>query len=297
MSMKTRRPPSFRRRPSVNTQSDPIAHAVLRIEYVPVRDLRPNEKNSHLHPSKQTRKLVRSIKEFGFLIPTLIDDRNTIIAGHARAEAAEECGLTVIPCIRATHLSETQKRAFAILDNRLAEDSTWDFQVLAKEFEFLLAEGLDLQATGFEIPEFNAIFAATDSVAIAPEDGSIPDLAPTRVTTRSNDLWILGEHRLLCGDARRSESFASLMGRSRARLIFVDPPYNVRIRGHVSGKGIVQHREFVEASGEKTSAQFSKFLEDSFALSIRPMGLYISCAVIGVISTKCSLQAVASTAN
>jgi DNA modification methylase len=148
----------------------------------------------------------------------------------------------------------------------LAEDSAWDFQVLAKELEFLQAEGIDLETTAFEIPEFETIFAAADIAAKSTEDDEIPDLVPTRAITKPNDLWTLGEHRLFCGNARRPESFAALLGGNRAQLVFVDPPFNVKIRGHVSGKGRIEHREFAEASGEKTPAQFAKFLEDSLCL-------------------------------
>jgi DNA modification methylase len=233
---------------------------------VPIQDLRPNQNNSRLHPREQINKLTRAIEEFGFLIPALIDDRNMIIAGHARIEAAKTLGLAEVPCIRTSHLSEAQKRAFTILDNRLAEDSEWNFQLLAKEFEFLQAEGIDLQSTGFEIPECEMIFTAADTPLNATEDDKIPDLQSTRVITKSNDLWILGDHRLACADARRPESFALLLSGLKADLVFVDPPFNVKIRGHVSGKGRTKHREFAQASGEKTSAQFEKFLEDSFSL-------------------------------
>jgi DNA modification methylase len=243
-----------------------FAHTALSIERVPIEDLRPNQNNSRLHPREQINKLTRAIAEFGFLIPALIDDGNMIIAGHARIEAAKKLGLAEVPCIRTSHLSEAQKRKFTILDNRLAEDSVWDFQLLAKEFEFLQAEGIDLQTTGFEIPEFEMIFAAADIAAKNIEDDEIPDLVPTRAITKSNDLWILGEHRLACADARRPESFALLLSGLKADLVFVDVPYNVKIRGHVSGKGRTKHREFAQASGEKTSAQFAKFLEDSFGL-------------------------------
>jgi DNA modification methylase len=181
-------------------------------------------------------------------------------------EAAKALGLAEIPCLRIRHLNEAQKRAFAILDNRLAEDSTWDFQFLAKEFEFLQAEGIDLQSTGFEIPEFDMIFAAADIPANDTEDDEIPDLVPTRAITKPNGLWTMGEHFLVCADARRPEPFAALLRGSRVQLVFVDPPYNVRIHGHVSGKGRNKHREFAEASGEKTPEQFTKFLEDSFGL-------------------------------
>jgi DNA modification methylase len=243
-----------------------FAHTALTIERVPIRNLRPSPNNSRVHPREQIEKLTRAIQEFGFLAPVLIDDRNRVIAGHARIEAAKALGLTEVPCIRTSHLSEAQKRAFAILDNRLAEDSVWDFQVLAKELEFLQAEGVDLETTGFEIPEFETIFATADIATKKFEDDEIPDLVPTRAVTKANDLWILGEHYLLCGDARRPESFDVLLRGLRVQLVFVDPPFNVKIGGHVSGKGRMKHREFAEASGEMTPAQFAKFLEDALGL-------------------------------
>jgi ParB-like chromosome segregation protein Spo0J len=105
-------------------------HSELSIEYVPIRALQPSEKNSRLHPRKQIEKLARAIFDFGFLIPVLVDAENKLIAGHARVEAAEVCSLSAIPCVRTSHLSEAQKRAFAIVDNRLAKDSTWNFELL-----------------------------------------------------------------------------------------------------------------------------------------------------------------------
>jgi DNA modification methylase len=264
--MKLRRATRSGRWPAAKKPPQLFAHNAVRIERVPIQDLRLNANNSRLHPKKQIVKLARAIKEFGFLIPALIDPGNIIIAGHARVEAAKTLGLPEVPCIRASHLSEGQKRAFAILDNRLTEDATWDFQLLAKELEFLQVEGIDLQSTGFEIPECEMIFAAADTPPNATEDDKIPELQPARANTKSNDLWILGEHRLACADARRPESFALLLSGLKADLVFVDPPYNVKIRGHVSGKGRTKHHEFAQASGEKTSAQFAKFLEDSFGL-------------------------------
>jgi ParB-like chromosome segregation protein Spo0J len=215
--------PTNSHRPSNRTRPGPLSHSELRIEYVPVRDLRPNEKNSRLHPRKQIEKLARAIRDFGFLIPVLIDAENKLIAGHARVEAAQALGHSEVPCIRATHLSEVEKHAFTIVDNRLAEDSAWDFRVLAKELEFLQVEGVDLQMTGFEIPELEGIFAASDASPKDAKDDEIQELQPGRAITRSNDIWTLGEHRLLCADARRRDSFTSLLGSSRAYLVFVDP--------------------------------------------------------------------------
>ena len=241
----------------------------FKIEHVPIQVLRPNPNNARLHPKAQIDKLAHAINEFGFLVPALIDGNNNVIAGHGRLEAAKTIGLSELPCIRTSHLSEAQKRAFTIFDNRLAEDADWNFQVLAKEFEFLQAEGTDLKMTGFEFAEFDVILAEGNIAEKDVKDDAIPDLVPTRVITKPNDLWILDEHRLLCGDARRLESFAALMDSARANLIFVDPPYNVKIRGHVSGKGRIKHREFAEASGEKTPQQFTKFLEDALDLLAR----------------------------
>ena len=237
------------------------------LEHLPVQHVRPHPDNPRVHPRKQIQKLLRAIDEFGFLIPILIDDQNTVIAGHARLEAAKQLELPSVPCVRASHLSETQKRALTILDNRIATEAVWDFQLLAKDVEFLQAEGVDLTSTGFGISEIEMIFdAAEQSTKNSKEDDKTPALAPDRIVTRPNDLWILGDHRLLCGDARRRESFGALLSGKTAQLVFVDPPYNVKIRGHVSGKGRVKHREFAQASGEKTSAQFTKFLEESLGL-------------------------------
>jgi hypothetical protein len=141
------------------------------------------------------------------------------------------------------------------------------FSLLAKEIEFLQDEGIDLTTTGFEIPEIEMIFdAATPSTCNSATDDVLPSLASGQVITRPGDLWILGDHRLFCGDARRRESFEVLLSGEAAQLAFVDPPYNVKIRGHVSGNGRIKHREFMQASGEKTSAQFTKFLEESLDL-------------------------------
>jgi DNA modification methylase len=259
----------------------PLSRDLLKIEYLPIQGLRPNPNNSRIHPQKQIDKLARAIDEFGFLIPVLIDEQNKLLAGHARIEAAEVCGLSAIPCVRTSHLSEAQKRAFTIVDNRLAQDGSWDFQVLAKEFEFLRDEGFDLQTTGFEIPEFDIVLNAASPAVKNSNDDKLPELEPSCTITKPNDLWALGEHRLLCADARRRESFTVLMGRSRAQLVFVDPPYNVPVHGHVSGKGRVKHREFAHASGELTSAQFSKFLEDS-------LGLLSECSEDGSIHFVCT---------
>ena len=275
----------FRRRGRMSTSPEslrpPIASA-LTIENLPVKDLRRYENNPRLHPKTQIDKLARAIDDFGFLIPVLIDNQNNVLAGHARLEAASKLSLPCVPCIRASHLSETQKRTFIILDNRLTEEAKWDFQLLAKEIEFLHDEGIDPTKTGFEIPEIEMIFdAVTPNTCRPVADDMLPSLAPGNVISKPGDLWVLGDHRLFCGDARRQESFEILLPNESAQLVFVDPPYNVKIRGHVSGRGRVKHREFAHASGEKTSAQFQKFLEAS-------LGLLAEHSVDGSIHFVCS---------
>jgi DNA modification methylase len=163
-------------------------------------------------------------------------------------------------------MTEEEKRAYIIADNKLAEKAGWAPEILAVEFQALIDLGFDVELTGFDIPEIEMILDAPRPTADNAVEEFIPDIAPTRIVTKAGDLWILGEHRILCGDARREDSFATLLGGSRARLVFVDPPFNVKIRGHVSGKGRIEHREFAEASGEMTPAQFAKFLEDSLGL-------------------------------
>jgi DNA modification methylase len=267
--MKARRSRKFRQSPRSSGTNEsshqPVGNALC-IEDIPIGKLRPYGNNPRLHPKTQIDKLARAIRDFGFLIPVLIDNQNTVLAGHARIEAAKKLALPTIPCIRASHLTEAQKRTFTILDNRIAEEAAWDFQLLAKEVEFLQSEDVDLTTTGFEMPKIEMIFDAAAPPASNTEDDKVPDFAPNSVIIKPNDLWILGEHRLFCGDARRRESFAKLLSEETAQLVFVDPPYNVKIRGHVSGKGRVKHREFAQASGEKTPAQFTKFLEESLGL-------------------------------
>src|SRR6516162_2776375 len=263
-----------------NLRLPPITRALV-IENVPINDLRRYQNNPRIHPKSQVDKLARAIDEFGFLIPVLIDSQNKVLAGHARLEAAEKLSLVSVPCIRAGHLTEAQKRTFIILDNRLTEEAKWDFQLLAKEIEFLQDEGIDLTTTGFEIPEIEMIFDAVTSNTSPATDDILPNLAPDNIVTKPGDLWILGDHRLFCGDARRLESFQILLSDEIAQLAFVDPPYNLKIRGHVSGNGRVKHREFAQASGEKTSAQFQKFLEES-------LGLLAEHSVDGSIHFVCS---------
>ena len=186
------------------------------------------------------------------------------LPAHGRVAAAKQLGSTSVPVVRIDHLSDAEKRAYIIADNKLAENAGWDNDILAIEFQGLAELGFDLELTGFELPEIKLILDAGAHKAPAVEDDLLPDLVSSRVCTAPGDLWVLGEHRLLCADARYRE-FARLLHDERAQMVFVDPPYNVPIRGHVSGKGRIKHHEFAQASGEKTSAQFTRFFEECFS--------------------------------
>lgn len=147
-----------------------------------------------------------------------------------------------------TNLSPAEIRAYRLADNRIALDSTWDEELLALEFEALAIEGLDLELTGFDAAEIDLVIDAGRGEPLDPADDAVNDDDGPAVS-RIGDLWLLGEHRLLCGDATQATSYEALMNGERARMVFTDPPYNVPINGHVSGLGSVRHREFAMASG------------------------------------------------
>lgn len=236
----------------------------LAVEYRPIGSLKPNPRNARTHSKKQIRQIAASIGEFGFNNPALIDGEDRIIAGHGRVEAARLLGMDRVPTIRIDHLTQEQKRAYVVADNRLALEAGWDREILAIEFAELSALDLDfdLEITGFETAEIDLI---VDGPTPAKPDRAddVPE-AQTLSVTRPGDLWLLGGHRLLCADARDPASFVALMGEERARLVFADPPYNVRIDGHVCGAGSVKHREFAMASGEMSRSEFVDFLATVF---------------------------------
>jgi DNA modification methylase len=239
----------------------------LAVAYRAAASLIPNRRNARTHSKRQVRQIADSIRAFGFLSPILIDDQDMVIAGHGRLSAAELLGMDRVPTLRASGLSEAQKRAYVLADNRLAERAGWDRELLASELgelAVLLPEiNLDLTVIGFEPGEIDLLFADRDESRPDPMD-EVPPLQPLAVS-RPGDLWRLGAHRLICGDARSEADLDRLMGGERACVTFTDPPYNVRVNGHVGGRGRVRHREFAFASGEMSAADFTTFLRESFA--------------------------------
>lgn len=237
------------------------------LELRAIEELKPYGKNARTHSEKQIRQIARSIERFKFLNPVLIDDDDTIIAGHGRVLALKLLGHKEVLCLRVSHLSDAEKRAYILADNRLAEKAGWNKELLAIELQGLIDLEVDIEITGFDAPDVDAVLieakAAATSGTIGPED-DIPLPASVVPVTRAGDLWRLGRHLLLCGDARAEASYQRLFQDDRAAMMFTDPPYNVPIAGHVSGLGRNQHREFICASGEMSKEAFTEFLRTAF---------------------------------
>jgi DNA modification methylase len=231
---------------------------------LPIEQIRPNAQNSRTHSKKQIGRIAASIRELGFAAPVLVDEHNVLIAGHGRLEAAKSIGMVSIPAIVIDGLSEAKKRALMLADNRIAQSAGWDREQLARELaalpELLIEEGLDIDLTGFEPAEIEALHADFGDAATDPIDEIPDDCLGGPAVTRAADLWCLGKHRLLCGDARNSRDLTRLLAGERAHMGFSDPPYNVAVRG-IGGRGRVKHSEFAMASGEMSRDQFIGFLE------------------------------------
>ena len=237
----------------------------LQIEYLPAAILRPYPRNARTHSKKQIKQIAASITQFGFTNPLLIDKDHLILAGHGRLAAALQLDMLTVPCVRLEHMTQAQKRAYVLADNKLALNAGWDEELLAEELEAILGEdaGFDISVTGFSLAEVDSLI---ESKAVEedgdPADDLLPEVVPSRC--RLGDIWQLGSHRLICGDALDPAVVELLLDGRLARMVFTDPPYNVPIDGHVSGLGKIKHREFAQASGEMSKDQFVTFLRTSF---------------------------------
>ena len=230
--------------------------------------LKPWPGNARTHSKKQVRQIADSIRTFGFTNPVLIDEANTILAGHGRVAAAKLLGLATVPCRLISTMTAAQKRAYVLADNKLALNAGWDEEMLADR----------------------ALRAARDRARLRPRRHRLldprdrqPDRGPrsgrarrsratigcrrSRQDRRSpqlGDIWHLGPHRLICGNALEAETYDRLLGDERAQMVFTDPPYNVPIDGHVGGSGRIKHREFAMAAGEMSREEFTAFLGTAF---------------------------------
>lgn len=228
---------------------------------MPIDTLILDSENPRQHSAKQIKQLAEAIREFGFLVPVVIDDYSHVVAGHARTLAARRLGMIEVPAIRVRHLSSAQLQAFRLADNKHALNASWDERLLAQELMRLTEIDLDfpVSITGFSTPEIDIIIDKQTISERAPEP---EDCVGPQVSVLG-DMWTLGRHRILCADSTDRASLRRLMGDELADMVFSDPPYNVAIAGNVSGKGKVKHRDFVQGAGEMSAEQFAAFLRST----------------------------------
>jgi DNA modification methylase len=243
--------------------------STLQIEHVTPQSLRPYSGNARVHSKNQIKQIARSIERFGFTNPILVSIDREVIAGHGRLRAAQQLGMTSVPIVILATMSEAERRAYVLADNKLAENAGWDRDILAIELQGLLdLEFDDPEITGFSLGEIDGILSDASEKS-ATEPGPEDSLPAEKVAavSRLGDLWLLGPHRVLCGDARNETDYRRVLGGRSADLVLTDPPYNVRIDGHVSGLGKAQHSEFAMASGEMSEAEFTGFLSTFLGLA------------------------------
>ena len=231
------------------------------IQYIPTENLTPYKNNAKKHPEKQVQQIAASIQQFGFINPIIVNSDEEIIAGHGRLEGAKALKLKQVPVILVDHLTEAQVKAYRLADNQLTMNSGYDTELLRIELTDLSSLDLDfnLDITGFELPEIEFLIEGETPKETDSDDEIIEENVPKRASF--GDVWQLGEHKLICGDSTKAETYALLLGDEKANVIFTDPPYNVKIDGHVCGNGKVKHEEFAMASGEMSDAEFINFLE------------------------------------
>jgi DNA modification methylase len=240
------------------------------IELRSLGSLRPNPHNARTHSKKQIRQIAASIKAAGFIGAVIADENDVVLAGAGRLAACEQLGLPAVPTITVPGLSEAQKRAFALADNKIAENAGWDREILLQELGELgpLLEplNLDLSLTGFEPAEIDTLHA--DLNDDRPDPADIVPTVEENIVTRTGDLWCFGQQRLVCGDARSMSELDRLMAGCRASMAFLDPPYNVRV-ADVLGRGRIKSREFAYASSEMKPSEYVAFLREALTNAAR----------------------------
>src|SRR5260370_38667720 len=226
------------------------------IELWPIEKLVPYPRNPRTHSEAQIAQIAASIEEFGFNNPILVDTKAGIIAGHGRVLGALTLGLTHVPVIVLDHLTDAQKRAYIIADNQLALNAGWDETLFTAELGALQQDDFDVNLIGFEDEELARLLAAQDAAEGLTDEDAVPEL-PVVPIPRLGDLWLLGEHRLLAGDATDCAAIAGLMAGAQADLVFTDPPYNVDYEGYTEDR--------LKIKGDRMSdADFKQFLEATF---------------------------------
>jgi len=228
----------------------------------PIDQLIPYEQNARAHSDEQIAVIGQSIQAFGWMNTVLVDDNNVIIAGHGRVEAAKRIGLTHAPVIRVSGLTPDQLRAYRLADNRIAEIAGWDEAILAIELQHIseIDIGCSIETLGWKPPEVEILLETHVNSKSAADDGAddLPEISKTSVS-RVGDLWLCGDHRVLCGSAVDPQALAKLMAGLKAQLVCQDPPWNIAVKSIV-GSGKTKHREFVMGSGEMSDPEFRQFL-------------------------------------
>jgi DNA modification methylase len=254
------------RQPSTRAQQPQLVARRAIVAYLPIGSIVPDPSNPRKHSPEQIRAIARSIKAFGFNAPILVDKANRIVAGHGRLDAANLLGLAEAPVIRLDHLSERQAKAFMLADNKLTDRSSWDDRKVAIVLKELSDITLDfeIRATGFEPPEIDLRIQSLESPNASTESSDeveVPDGPPV---SRPGDLWTLGKHRLLCGNALDPQAYDALLAGEKAAAVFTDLRYSMPGGGRVTGNGEKEHREFPIAAGEVTEEEFCNFFVNAF---------------------------------
>lgn len=204
-----------------------MSKTTTEMQLVAVSKLIPYVNNARTHSAEQVMKLRSSLREFGFINPVIIDREFNVIAGHGRILAAKEEGILEVPCVFVDYLTEAQKKAYILADNRMAMDAGWDEELLRIEIEALQSEDFDIGLTGFDESEIADLFGSDDTSGVKDDDYDLSAALEKAAFVKRGDIWTVGRHRLMCGDATSSEDVAALMDGKKANLIVTDPPYNV----------------------------------------------------------------------
>jgi DNA modification methylase len=239
-----------------------------RVVWRAIGGLREFPRNPRQHPERQIADLMRSIKRV-WTNPILIDETSTILAGHGRLEAAKRLGMTEVPTVTISGLSAAEKKAVVIADNRLPEQAVWDFDLLRGHFKNLIDLDFDVELTGFSTGEVDLLIDGSTTPSANDPADDLEDLPTGPPVSQMGDVFDLGPHRIVCGDALNAQVYELLMQGDLAEMVVTDPPFNVRIDGNVTGHGKVHHREFLMASGAMSAAAFVAFLECFLGFVIR----------------------------
>jgi len=241
----------------------------MQIETKQTADLIPYASNSRTHSDDQVAQIASSIKEFGFNNPVLLDGKNGIIAGHGRLMAAKKLGLKEVPTIELSHMTDNQRKAYVIADNKLALNAGWDMEMLTLEMGDLKDQDFDLTLLGFDEGELANIFVEETEGLTDPDE--VPEL-PDEPTTKEGDVWILGKHRLMCGDSTSIDAVDKLMDGAKIDMVFTDPPYNVAFNGRSGKHDVIKNDNL-------SDADFSDFIDGVIATiqAVDPKVYYIWC--------------------